>query len=66
MIIATCRHKVEDSDDLWTCALAGYTKIGDRCVEYVSYCKACYDEACKDGIVLYDEGEENKWLGDKW
>lgn len=66
MITATCGHKVEHISHLWECTLAGYTVKGDRCLEYVSYCKQCYDEAVKDGIVLFDEGEENKWLGDKW
>ena len=62
MIIATCGHSTDTMNDLINCSLGGYTHEGDRCVEYVCYCKKCYGEAIKDGIVLFDEGEENKWL----
>ena len=64
MIIATCGHKLKEEEELGiNCTLAGYTREGDRCLEYVCYCKECYDQSVKDGIVLFDEGEENKWIG---
>jgi hypothetical protein len=62
MIIATCGHSVDDIDDLVNCSLTDYTHEGDRAIAYVLYCKMCYTKAHKDGYVLYDEGEENKWL----
>ena len=62
MITLTCGHTVKDFDNPINCSLGGYTPEGDRCVEYVVYCKKCYGEAIKDGIVLFDEDEENKWL----
>jgi len=62
MIIATCGHQVDDVDELVNCSLTEYSREGDRAIAYVSYCKMCYEEACKGGYVLYDEGEENKWL----
>ena len=66
MIIATCGHTLtEDEDQGINCSLGGYTREGNRCIEYVCYCTECYNEAVKDGIVLFDEGEENKWVGGK-
>ena len=62
-IIATCGHDVEHISHLWDCTLAEYDRKNKRCLSYVSYCKECYDQAVLDGIVLFDQGEENKWLG---
>lgn len=65
MIEGSCGHTVEHMSHLWDCTLAEYNRKHERCLSYVSYCKECYDRAVKDGIVLFDEGEENKWLGGK-
>jgi hypothetical protein len=66
MIIATCGHALtEDEDQGINCSLMGYTRENTRCIEYVTYCTGCYLRAVKDGSVLFDEGEENKWLGGK-
>jgi len=66
MIIATCGHTLtEDEDQGINCSLMGYTRENTRCIEYVTYCTGCYLRAVKDGSVLFDEGEENKWLGGK-
>lgn len=64
-IILTCGHKIEDFDDEIQCAVAGYSRSFGRAVFYKSLCKQCYDEYEKDGMILHDEGEENKWLGGK-
>lgn len=66
MIIATCGHEVEHISHLWYCTIAEYNRKNERCLSYVCYCKKCYDEAEEDGMVLFDEGEENKWLGGKF
>ena len=63
VITATCGHQLQSFDDLVNCSLTDYTREGTRAVAYVSYCKQCYKQACKEGYVLFDEGEENKWLG---
>jgi len=63
MITLTCGHTVEDIDDANDIALASYNREHKRCVDYVSYCVACYEDAKQAGFVLFDEGEENKWLG---
>ena len=63
VITATCGHQLQSFDDLVNCSLTDYTREGTRAVAYVSYCKPCYKRACKEGWVLFDEGEENKWLG---
>ena len=66
MIIATCGHTLtEDEDQGINCSLMGYTRENTRCIEYVTYCTGCYLRAVKDGSVLFDESEENKWLGGK-
>jgi len=45
--------------------IGDYDEHNQRCVYYVTVCEDCYDNYEKDGIVLHDEGEENKWLGVK-
>lgn len=62
-VIATCGHAVEDLDDLIHLSLASYARDASRAVSFVCYCSACADRARRDGEVLYDQGEENKWLG---
>lgn len=64
-IIASCGHKIQDFDDEIHCSVAGYAKDCSRAVFYMVVCKQCHDEYKKDGMILYDEGEENKWLGGK-
>ena len=65
MLIASCGHKVEDTSDLLHCTVAGYTREGDRALEYTSLCKECYDWHRHEGLILHDEGEENKWSNGK-
>jgi hypothetical protein len=65
MIIASCGHKVESLDDLVNCSLAAHSRSGHRCIEYVSVCEGCFDWYKREGVVLFDAGEENKWLGCK-
>ena len=66
MIIASCGHKLTEEENLGiNCTLANYTREGTRCLEYVCYCKRCYDDVVSEGLVLFNEGEENKWLGGK-
>ena len=62
-VIATCGHAVKDLDDLVDLSLASYARDGGRAVSFVSYCSECAELARRDGEVLYDQGEENKWLG---
>lgn len=65
MIVASCGHRVEHVSDLWDSTLRAYDRVGNRAVEYASLCKPCRDQAVANGDVLYDQGEENKWLGGK-
>lgn len=65
MIIASCGHKVEDISHLRDCTVAAYTREGKRALEYTSLCKECYDWRQSEGLVLHDEGEENKWVNGK-
>lgn len=64
-IIASCGHEVESPYHTWDRAVAGYNRDGNRAVLYMSLCKPCYDKYEQDGMILHDEGEENKWLGGK-
>ena len=64
-IIASCGHEVEDISHLWDCTVAAYTREGKRALEYTSLCKECYDWREREGSVLHDEGEENKWMNGK-
>lgn len=61
-IIASCGHEVEHLSHLWNYSVGDYDRDGSRAVSYMSLCKECYDEHEKDGLILHDEGEENKWL----
>ena len=61
-IILSCGHKVEDFDDEIHGAVADYARDNTRAISYMALCKQCYDEYEKDGMILHDEGEENKWL----
>lgn len=63
MIIATCGHSVDHISHLCDCTIAEYDRKNQRCISYCSYCKQCYDYYQSQGLVLHDEGEENKWLG---
>ena len=65
MIIASCGHNVEHISHLWNCTVKSYTPAGKRALEYTALCKKCYDSYEEDGEVLYDEGEENKWINGK-
>ena len=66
MIVATCGHTLTEEEDLGiNCTLMGYTRENTRCIDYVSYCTECYLRAVKDGLVLFNKDEENKWLGGK-
>jgi hypothetical protein len=62
MITGSCGHTVEDMSQLMDCSIGDYDEYNQRCVYYVTVCKDCHDKYEKDGIILYDEGEENKWL----
>jgi len=62
-IRATCGHEVENIDDLKTVALAEYSRLNQRCVSYSSVCESCYKKAELEGLILYDQDEENTWLG---
>lgn len=63
MIVASCGHEVEHISHLCECIIGDYDEENQRCVYYTSVCKDCYDKYEKGGMVLHDEGEENKWLG---
>ena len=62
-IIASCGHEVLSLDDLVNCSVADHDKLGYRAVSYMSLCGECYDYHKDEGYILYDEDEENKWLG---
>jgi hypothetical protein len=63
MITGSCGHSVQHLSHLWSCSVRDYTRDNNRCVYYVSVCKACYDQYEKDNIILYTETDENNWLG---
>jgi len=63
MITCTCGHTVDDMDDTVNCSIRGWSRDYTPSVDYVCYCVACYEDAKQAGFVLFDEGEENKWLG---
>lgn len=65
MIVCTCGHRVKVINDTVNCALARYDRMNERCVVYGTYCKPCYEQFKKDGEVLFNEGEENKWMRGK-
>ena len=62
MITLTCGHTVEDIDDANDIALASYNREDNRCVDYVSYCDECYDDALDRGEVLLTVEDEDVWL----
>lgn len=41
------------------------SRENNRALEYTSLCKECYDWHEHEGLVLHDEGEENKWINGK-
>jgi len=63
VITLTCGHTVDNIDDTVYCSIRGWSREHRPSVDYVSYCVACYEDAKQAGFVLFDEGEENKWLG---
>ena len=63
MITCTCGHTVDDMDDTVNCSIRGWSRDYTPSVYYVCYCVPCYEDAKQAGDVLFDEGEENKWLG---
>jgi len=65
MIQGSCGHEVEHISDLWKCTIGDYDEHNQRCIYYGTACKECYDKYEKDGIILHDEGEENKWMDGK-
>ena len=62
-IHCSCGHEVDDMDQCVTVTIADYNEWGEPAVMYGWYCQACRDQAHREGRLLYDEGEENKWLG---
>ena len=64
-IYLSCGHQVEDMTDGHDISLADYDELGEACVVYAWVCGACRDLAHREGRLLYDQGEENKWLGRK-
>lgn len=64
-MIASCGHKVQSPHYPFNRAIADYDELGNRAVYYMSLCPECFTKYQKDGIILHDEGEENKWLGGK-
>lgn len=62
MITASCGHTVEHISHLWNCTIATYNKEYIRALEYTSLCKECYEWHETEGVVLYDENQENEWM----
>jgi hypothetical protein len=50
-------------DNTVYCSIRGWSRDYTPSVDYVCYCVPCYEDAKQAGFVLFDEGEENKWLG---
>jgi len=61
----SCGHQVESMEDSHDASLADYDELGEACVVYAWICRDCKEQAHREGRLLYDQGEENKWLGRK-
>lgn len=61
----SCGHEVQDMTDGFDVSPADYDELGEACVVYAWVCGSCRDLAHREGRLLYDQGEENKWLGRK-
>ena len=66
MITCTCGHRVDDFDETVTCSVAGWSRECTPSVDYVTYCRECYDEAVADDRVLHTEADEMAWLTSQW
>jgi hypothetical protein len=61
----SCGHQVKSMTDAFDVSLADYDELGEACVIYARVCEDCRDLAHQEGRLLYDQGEENKWVGRK-
>jgi hypothetical protein len=61
----SCGHQVESIDESVDVSLADYDELGEACVILARVCESCRHLAHREGRLLYDQGEENKWLGRK-
>jgi hypothetical protein len=59
---ASCGHILNDDEESVVCALARYDRQDDRCIHYVAYCLACYEQELANGDVLLTELDEKSWL----
>lgn len=62
-IRASCGHEVEHLSHLWDYSVKEYTAEGNPAIAYVALCKDCFDYLAQEGQILYNEDEENEWLG---
>jgi len=62
-IYLSCGHQVESMKDSHDVSLADYDELGEACVVLARVCRDCKEQAHREGRLLYDQGEENKWLG---
>ena len=56
---------VKHISHLWDCTVATYNKENERALEYTSLCKECYEWHETEGLILYDEDQENEWIHGK-
>ena len=62
-IYGTCGHELSiERDAVSGVAVKGYMREGDRCIDFRSLCADCEADYEKDGMVLHNKEEENKWL----
>jgi hypothetical protein len=62
MIQCTCGCTIADLNDSVSCSIKGFTREYEPCTNYVQYCKSCYDEVLKDGIVLLSQEQQDQYL----
>ena len=62
-IIATCGHKLKESEGMGTTiAVKDYSKDGSRAVAWITVCDKCLKWYKRKKLILKTEKEENKWL----
>ncbi len=62
-IYGTCGHELSiEREAVSGVSVKGCTREGESCVDFRSLCADCEADYEKDGMVLHNEEEENKWL----
>ena len=60
--IFTCGHKAEEEEDGFTISTKAYSRDNNRAVDYRTVCEKCYYVYEEEGLILFGEAAEAKWL----